>query len=45
MTTMIANGLVVLITALLSIKFHLANKRAERGGKVIEGQEGFRYTL
>lgn len=45
MTVMIANALIVVITGLLSGKFHLANKRAERGGKVIEGQEGFRYTL
>jgi cyanate permease len=44
-TTMIANALVIVITGLLSIKFHRANKRAEGGGKVIEGQEGFRYTL
>jgi hypothetical protein len=45
MTCMIANGLVIVITSLLSIKFHLANKRADNGGKAIEGQEGFRYTL
>ncbi|KUJ10862.1 MFS general substrate transporter [Mollisia scopiformis] len=45
MTVMIANALILVITALLSIKFHFANKRAERGGKVIEGQAGFRYTL
>jgi hypothetical protein len=45
MTTMIANALTILIVGLLSIKFHLANKRADRGGKIIEGQEGFRYTL
>jgi len=44
-TTMIANGLVVVITLALSAKFHFANKRVARGGKVIEGQEGFRYTL
>lgn len=45
MATIIANGLIVVIVALLSVKFHFANKRAERGGKVIEGQQGFRYTL
>lgn len=39
------SALVVLITLLLTVKFHFANKRAERGGKVIEGQAGFRYTL
>lgn len=45
MTVMIANGLIVVITGLLTLKFHLANKRVERGGKPIEGQEGFKYTL
>jgi MFS family permease len=45
MTCMIANGLVLVITGLLTVKFHFANKRADRGGKAIEGQEGFRYTL
>lgn len=45
MTVIIANGLIILIVGLMSVKFHLANKRAERGGKIIEGQEGFRYTL
>jgi hypothetical protein len=38
--------LLLLITvAFLSIKFHLANKRANGGGKLIDGLEGFRYTL
>jgi MFS family permease len=41
-TTMIANALVIVITGLLSIKFNRANKRAGSGGKVIEGQDGFR---
>lgn len=45
MGTMIANGLVVLVVLALTLKFHQANKRAEAGGKVIEGQVGFRYTL
>jgi len=45
MATMIANGLIVLITGLLTVKFWLANRRADRGGKIIEGQPGFRYTL
>ena len=40
-----AAGLIVLITLLLDLKFHRANKRAAAGGKVIEGLEGFRYTL
>ncbi|KAH8807841.1 retrograde regulation protein 2 [Xylogone sp. PMI_703] len=42
---MIANGLCIVIVLLLSFKFQRANKRAERGGKVIEKQAGFRYTL
>ena len=41
----IASGLIVLITGLLDLKFHRANKRADAGGKVIEGLAGFRYTL
>ncbi|KAH8587437.1 retrograde regulation protein 2 [Bisporella sp. PMI_857] len=45
LTCLIANGLVIIITSLLSLKFWRANKRAEAGGKVIEGHEGFRYTL
>ncbi|KIW18924.1 hypothetical protein PV08_03213 [Exophiala spinifera] len=42
---LIANALIVLIVAWLSWKFNRANKRAMNGGKVIEGLEGFRYTL
>lgn len=42
---MIANGLCIVIVLLLSFKFQRANKRAERGGKVIEKQPGFRYTI
>jgi hypothetical protein len=45
MTCIIACGLVIVITLLLTFKFWRANKRAERGGKAIEGREGFRYTL
>jgi len=45
MTCLIANGLVIIITLLLSFKFNRANKRADAGGKMIEGQPGFRYTL
>ncbi|RDW59665.1 MFS general substrate transporter-30 [Coleophoma cylindrospora] len=44
-TTMIANALVLVGVGLLTIKFYRANQRAERGEEVIEGQEGFRYTL
>ncbi|KAF2227509.1 major facilitator superfamily domain-containing protein [Elsinoe ampelina] len=43
--TMLASGLIVLISLLLNLKFWRANKRAEAGGKIIEGLEGFRYTL
>lgn len=43
--TMLASGLIVVISCLLVVKFHYANKRADRGGKIIEGLEGFRYTL
>ena len=35
----------VLIVVLLSIKFHRANKRVDAGGKLIEGLQGFKYTL
>jgi MFS family permease len=45
MGTMIANGLSVVIVCALTFKFWRANKRAAAGGKIIEGQEGFRYTL
>jgi hypothetical protein len=41
----IASGLIIPIVAALDWKFHRANKRAAAGGKVIEGLEGFRYTL
>lgn len=42
---MIAAGLIVVVTLLLNLKFWMANKRADSGGKIIEGMEGFRYTL
>lgn len=45
MGTMIANGLSVLIVLALSYKFWRANKRVAAGGKVIEHQQGFLYTL
>jgi len=44
-TCIIASGLVIPITLALDWKFHRANKRAAAGGKIIEGLEGFRYTL
>jgi MFS family permease len=40
-----ANGMMALVSIALIWKFHRANKRAESGGKVIEGLHGFRYTL
>ena len=43
-TTLIANGLIILITLALDWKLYRANKRADAGGKIIEGLEGFRYT-
>jgi hypothetical protein len=42
---MIAAGLIVVIACLMDLKFWMANKRANAGGKVIEGLHGFRYTL
>jgi sugar phosphate permease len=41
---LIAYGLVIALLGLLTLKFWRANKRAEAGGKIIEGLEGFRYT-
>jgi hypothetical protein len=43
--TMIAGGLIIIITLAMTFKFHRANQRAAAGGKWIEGLEGFRYTL
>jgi hypothetical protein len=42
---MIAAGLIVVTALLLDLKFWMANKRAASGGKIIEGLQGFRYTL
>jgi len=44
-TCLIANGLIILVTLALTFKFHRANKRVDAGGKMIEGQPGFKYTL
>lgn len=44
-TTMLAAALIIVISLVLNLKFWRANKRAEAGGKVIEGLHGFRYTL
>lgn len=43
-TCMISSGLIIIITLVMDYKFYRANKRAEAGGKVIEGLHGFRYT-
>ncbi|OCT53025.1 putative transporter [Cladophialophora carrionii] len=45
LTCLLANVLIVLIVAALSVKFDRANKRVDSGGKPIEGLEGFKYTL
>lgn len=42
---MIAAGLIIVVALLMDLKFWRANKRADAGGKIIEGLEGFRYTL
>jgi MFS family permease len=42
---LIANGLIIVIVAIMTLLFHRDNKKAEGGTKVIEGQESFRYTL
>ena len=44
-TTMIASGLILVITTAMILKFMRANRRAEAGGKIIEGLKGFKYTL
>jgi MFS family permease len=41
---MTANGLILLVVPLLTLKFYRANQRAQHGGKVINGVEGFLYT-
>ncbi|KAK6440430.1 hypothetical protein LTR95_003338 [Oleoguttula sp. CCFEE 5521] len=45
MATMIACGLIIVISCMLEFKFWRANKRADAGGKIIGGLQGFRYTL
>ncbi|RMZ87274.1 hypothetical protein DV736_g5504, partial [Chaetothyriales sp. CBS 134916] len=37
MTTMISSALIIVITLLMVVKFHFANKRVDAGGKPIEG--------
>jgi len=42
---LIANGLIILIVGIMTLVFRRANRNSEQGGRVIEGHEGFRYTL
>ncbi|KAF8854313.1 phthalate transporter [Acephala macrosclerotiorum] len=44
LTCLLANALIIVITAALTLKFWRANKRVKAGGKIIEGQPGFLYT-
>jgi MFS transporter, ACS family, DAL5 transporter family protein len=37
--------IILVIVLLLSVKFYFNNRRADRGEMIIEGIEGFRYTL
>ncbi|BCS25373.1 uncharacterized protein APUU_50084A [Aspergillus puulaauensis] len=45
LTTVLANAVIIFIVGALMLKFHLANKRVDAGGKPIEGLAGFKYTL
>lgn len=42
---MLANALIIIITALMVWKFKRANARVDAGGKSIEGLAGFKYTI
>ncbi|KIW11866.1 hypothetical protein PV08_09139 [Exophiala spinifera] len=39
------NALIIVVVSLLSLQFHRANRKATKGEMVIEGLQGFRYTL
>lgn len=39
------NSLLIIIVTLLSIHFRRCNKKADEGRMIIEGLEGFRYTI
>ena len=39
------NLLLIIIVSVLSVYFTICNRKQARGQKVIEGQEGFRYTI
>jgi hypothetical protein len=38
-------GLILVVVGLLSVHMHRENQKADKGELVIEGLEGFRYTL
>jgi MFS family permease len=42
---LLGNVIMIIIVALLSLKFYRANKRVDAGGKPIEGYPGFKYTF
>lgn len=39
------NILIIIIVSILSVYFTICNRKQARGQKIIEGQEGFRYTI
>ena len=41
----VANCLIIITVGLLSVHFFMSNKKARRGQKIIEGQQGFLYTI
>uniref|UniRef100_A0A8H7K9P8 Major facilitator superfamily (MFS) profile domain-containing protein n=1 Tax=Bionectria ochroleuca TaxID=29856 RepID=A0A8H7K9P8_BIOOC len=43
--TITCNSLVIIIVGLLSVHFRRCNKKADQGLLIIEGLEGFRYTI
>jgi hypothetical protein len=42
---LLAQVLTIVVVAILSFKFHRANKRVDAGGKAIEHLPGFKYTF
>lgn len=43
--TIVSNGLVIVVSVVLTIYFKMCNRKADRGEMIIEGLEGFRYTI
>jgi hypothetical protein len=39
------NVLIIIVVSILSVYFTICNRKQARGQKIIEGQEGFRYTI